>query len=58
MFRAYPPQRAARNISANTSNPPQGEIPLISVVDGGWVDDLGNQFIDDNGTPIMFTEPP
>lgn len=57
MVRAYFPQKATKNISANTNNPPQGEILQVDVVEGGWIDDLGNQFIDDTGAEFEFGGP-
>jgi len=55
MVRAYFPQRANRSIDVNTNYPPQGIASVASPAEAAWIDNLGDEFIDDLGEVIVFT---
>ncbi len=57
MVRAFLSQSFPRSLNTNTNFSPQAEKAALFPIDGGWIDDLGNQFIDDSGNPIMFEVP-
>lgn len=57
MVLSYTPQRAKKSLFTNSNYPVQGISSVESgpLLEDNWVDDVGDNFIDDATNEVVFT---